>query len=197
MGEQGNHAHTIARGQRMLAHGHQEAENVIAVTRVTSISYKFHSDSCGDDETAAAFGRWAEAELQRRYPDADVRVGISYNTSGARPPVRVNTNATDWAESGRIESETCDKVDRLWADWERAGWRAACRRFGAQRVYSAAVARLSGSHKELRALGLDAPSLAHANAIMSAAHGRLNDQERAADLADATVELARIGSRMT
>jgi hypothetical protein len=92
------------------------------MSQITAIDYTFHADSCGDDETAAAFGRWAEAELQRRYPDASVRVEVSYRTSGVEPVPSVETDAQDLIERDRAEDAVQAEIRRLWADWERAGW---------------------------------------------------------------------------
>lgn len=88
------------------------------MSAVSRIEYTFNADSCGDDETAGAFEAWAQGELERRYPEATIRVRADYRTSGVQPPVYVECDAGDTEEMIAAE------VHELWADWERADWPA-------------------------------------------------------------------------
>lgn len=92
------------------------------MTTITRIDYTFNSDSCGDDDTAGAFASWAEAELQRRYPEAHVDVTADTCTSGHEQPARVDCDSDDYADEAAAEETVREEISRLWEQWERAGW---------------------------------------------------------------------------
>lgn len=89
------------------------------MTIVRSIRQTIHADSCGDDETAAAFCQWAEEEMERRYPDASVQIDVSYNTSGTPFAPQIDADDEEAAD------DVADELRTLWSDWERAGWPGA------------------------------------------------------------------------
>lgn len=105
------------------------------MSEVTRIEYTFHADSCGDDASAGAFEAWAQVELERRYPDATIRVRADYRTSGAEPPVYVEFDEAD-------EDTIVAEVRELWTDWERADWPGAA--VEGQAARDEAIAALSG-----------------------------------------------------
>ena len=87
------------------------------MSNITSIKMTILEGNCFDDAHAKAFASWAEAELQRRYPAADVRVDLVVNTSGASPRASVDAG-DDYAAEENVQ----DECDRLGEDWARAGW---------------------------------------------------------------------------
>ncbi len=78
----------------------------------------------------------------------------------------------------------------------RAATLAACRRYGAQRVYDAAHQAMAGHHAALARveLLLAAGNMPALVLVASHAYAAMNCAEQAADLAEAIVDLARIGS---
>lgn len=71
--------------------------------------------------------------------------------------------------------------------------RNACVEFGAKAVYEAASKRMSGNTASIPAVGLkNGASLGEANHIMTTAFELLSPVERASDLADVTIGLAKI-----
>lgn len=65
-------------------------------------------------------------------------------------------------------------------------------RHGAKAVYDAASARMSGYHKYLAVVGLHAETIGDANRIMTTAFSQMGAADRAADLTDVSIKLAKI-----
>lgn len=69
----------------------------------------------------------------------------------------------------------------------------ACIVYGAKMIYNAASKRLEGDKNALTTIGLDnGSSLAEANNIMTIAFGLIGSVDRSADLAEVTINLAKI-----
>jgi hypothetical protein len=61
--------------------------------------------------------------------------------------------------------------------------------FGPIAAYQAAISRLQGDQGPMQRLGFNAPSLADANQLMSAAYPHMKNSQREIDLTDATDQL--------
>lgn len=72
----------------------------------------------------------------------------------------------------------------------------ACDTYGAKTVYDAAYRRIAGDRNALLKVGLpDVETIAEADRIGSVAYRTMSASSQAADLADVTINLARISSR--
>lgn len=81
------------------------------------------------------------------------------------------------------------------SDYKDHAIATACERYGAKAVSDAATRRMNGDRQALPRLGIEDPqTLADADHIMTLCYRLMTPEERALDLAEATIDGARLSA---